>query len=70
MKDYGDALGDCNESIQINPNNDKAYFLLSGVHFKLGNKYQEIENLQKAARLGNKKAREILKKIQQLPGNQ
>ncbi|MBD6618426.1 PDZ domain-containing protein [Komarekiella sp. 'clone 1'] len=63
LKDYTDALDDCNDAIQINPNNDEAYYLRGTSYYLDGNKYQGMKDLQKAASLGNEKAKEILKDV-------
>lgn len=69
LKDYSDAVDDCNEAVKINPNNDEAYSLRGASHIMNGNKYQGMEDLRKAASLGNEAAKEILKDIQQQPDN-
>ncbi|MEH2338157.1 tetratricopeptide repeat protein [Nostoc sp.] len=63
LKNYSEAVDDCNEAIKINPNNDEAYFLRGTSHLIItnGNRYQAMEDLLKAASLGNEKAKEILK---------
>ncbi|MBK1987569.1 tetratricopeptide repeat protein [Sphaerospermopsis aphanizomenoides BCCUSP55] len=64
LKFYSQALGDCNQAIEINSSNNTAYFTRSRVHFKLGNRNQGMEDLRESARLGNEKAKEILRKNQ------
>ncbi|MEH2326378.1 MAG: PDZ domain-containing protein [Nostoc sp.] len=61
LKDYSDAVDDCNEAVKINPNNDKAYYWRGLSHIMNRNKYQGVEDLRKAASLGHKRAKEILK---------
>ncbi len=63
LKDYSEAVDDCNEAIKINPDNDEAYFLRGASHIMNGNKSQGMEDLRKAISLGNEKAREILKDV-------
>ncbi|BAY25032.1 serine/threonine protein kinase with WD-40 repeats [Calothrix sp. NIES-2100] len=61
LKDYSNAINDCNEAVKINSYNDEAYFLRGAIHIINGNHYQGMEDLRSAALLGNEKAKEILK---------
>ena len=63
LEDYRNAVDDCSEAVKINPNNDEAYSLRGASYYLNGNKYQGMQDLQKAANMGNQKAREILKKL-------
>ncbi|MTJ35092.1 PDZ domain-containing protein [Dolichospermum sp. UHCC 0260] len=63
LKDYSEAIKDCNQVIQIDSNNDKAYFLRGASYYLSGSKYQGVEDLRKAANLGNEKAKKLLRKI-------
>jgi hypothetical protein len=63
LKDYSEAIKDCNEVIQIDSNNDRAYLLRGASYYLSGSKYQGVEDLRKAASLGNEKAKKVLTKI-------
>ncbi|MDZ7990616.1 MAG: tetratricopeptide repeat protein [Nostoc sp. EfeVER01] len=65
LKNYSEAVDDCNKAVKINPNNDEAYFLRGASHSMNRNMYQGMEDFRKAASLGNEEAKEILKNIQQ-----
>jgi tetratricopeptide (TPR) repeat protein len=69
LQDYSEAVDECNEAVKINPNNDATYYWRGLSHIMNRNKYQGVEDLRKAASLGHKGAKEILKKSNLLNEN-
>lgn len=63
LKEYNKAIENCNEAIKINSNDDKAYFLRGASNYLNGRRTEGVEDLRKAANLGNEDARKILRKI-------
>ena len=58
---YEEAVNAFSNAIDLDPNSISAYFYRAGAYNKLGNHAQTINNLKAAAKLGNKKAQELLK---------
>ncbi|MGO9021952.1 MAG: tetratricopeptide repeat protein [Syntrophobacteraceae bacterium] len=61
LGNQGQAIADFDRTIQINPDFAVAYYYRGFAYGQLGNQRQETEDLQKAARLGNEDAKNLLK---------
>ncbi|MCD6328894.1 MAG: tetratricopeptide repeat protein [Candidatus Cloacimonetes bacterium] len=61
LKNYIDARDTLLRLIQMKPRFSPAYFHLSGVYKNLGNNELALKNLKRAAELGHKKARLLIK---------
>ncbi|QLE39557.1 tetratricopeptide repeat protein [Nostoc sp. C052] len=51
LKDYTEAVDDCNEAVKINSNNDEAYFLRGAAYFKLKDYTEAVNNCNKAVNI-------------------
>ncbi len=61
LGNHNEAIADYNRAIEINPRYAEAYDNRGTAYYLLGNQRQAIEDLKMAARLGNEKARKVLK---------
>ncbi|MDZ8262564.1 tetratricopeptide repeat protein [Nostoc sp. ChiQUE01b] len=51
LKNYSEAIDDCNEAVKINPNNDEAYFLRCSAHFHLKDYSEAINDCNGAVKI-------------------
>ncbi|NEU84031.1 tetratricopeptide repeat protein [Nostoc sp. UIC 10630] len=51
LKNYSEAINDCNEAVKINPNNDEAYFLRCSAHFHLKDYSEAIDDCNGAVKI-------------------
>ena len=60
LKDYQEAINSYNQAIHLDPNNSTAYNIRGLAHYQLGFEHTAIQDLKKAASLGNTTARKNL----------
>ncbi|MEH2223604.1 tetratricopeptide repeat protein [Nostoc sp.] len=51
LKNYSEAIDDCNEAVKINPNNDEAYFLRCSAHFHLQDYNKALDDCNEAVKI-------------------
>lgn len=64
MKEYGMALVDATQALNLEPNNGQVYWLVGECHMKLGNRDKAIEFYTKGAERGDEQSKTALKKLQ------
>lgn len=62
LDNYQQAILDFNRTIELNPEYAEAYYYRGNAYNRIGEYQQAIKDFKVAARLGNKKAQDFLRK--------
>jgi len=63
MKEYGMALVDATQALNLEPNNGQVYWLVGECHLKLGNRDKAIDFYTKGAERGDERSKAALEKL-------